>query len=158
MGDSDTRPISVEEALGLSRQFSQAAMAIGDYLYDERVWPNLPEVERSRLRSLQVTLFNLATDMVTEAGGVVLRNAAASIAQLGAATREASDAIRNIRQVGHALGIAGALIGLAAAIPSGSMAAILGAADGVRGAVDQAREALAAASPLQGTAAPTGRA
>lgn len=150
----ENRPISVEEALALSRQFSDAAMAIGTYLYDDEVWPNLPEVERSRLRSLQVTLFNLATDMVTEAGGVVLRNASGSLQRLSAATREATGAIRTIRQVGHAIGIAGALIGLAAAIPTGSMAAILGAADGVHGAVGNARDALAAGATAREAAAP----
>lgn len=153
----ENRPITVEEALGLSRQFSDAAMAIGAYLYDEAVWPNLPEVERSRLRSLQVTLFNLATDMVTEAGGVVLKNAAKSIERLGAATVQATETIRNIRSIGHAITIAGALIGLAAAIPTGNMAAILGAADGVRGAVGDAKEVLAAAVPLQEAAAPDKR-
>ena len=140
----ENRPITVEEALALSRQFCDAAMAIGTYLYDDKVWPNLPEVERSRLRALQVTLFNLATDMVTEAGGVVLKNAGKSIERLRAATAEATGALRTIGQIGHAITIAGALIGLAAAIPTGNMAAILGAADGVHGVVGNAKDALAA--------------
>lgn len=137
----ENRPITVEEALGLSRQFLDTAVAIGTWLFDDKVWPTLPEAERARLRSLQVTLFNLATDMVTEAGGVVLKNAAKTIAELHGATSQARDALGTITQIGHAITIAGTLIGLAAAIPTGNMAAILGAAHGVAEAAGDAREA-----------------
>lgn len=126
------RQLSVEEALTLSDGFRSAAVAIGDYLYDKQRWPNLPEQERTRLASLVVTLFNLASDLIIEAGMIVLKNAGKTLAELNGATALAHNAIGRISHIGAALTLTTALIGLAAAIPTGNMAAILGAALGVR--------------------------
>ena len=146
--------ISMGDALALSRQFRVAAVAIGDHLYDEKIWPALSETERARLGSLVLTLFSVAADMNTEAVGVVIRNASAKMDELNQVTGSALGVIAEIEQIGDLIALASALISLAAAIPTGSAGAILGAMDGLRDAVVEARQAPALAADEQATSDP----
>lgn len=121
--------LTAQHALELARGFREASTALGDYLYAPANWPSLPEAERDRLRSLEVTLLNVATDLVTQAVGKSLDDAQQSVDELLAATEQAREAIERIEDVknGIAIATATALIGLAAAISGGSAGAIFGA-------------------------------
>jgi hypothetical protein len=119
--------LTAQHALELARGFREASTALGDYLYAPANWPSLPEAERDRLRSLEVTLLNVATDLVTQAVGKSLDDAQQSVDELLAATKQAREAIERIKDVKHGIAIATALIGLAAAISGGSAGAIFGA-------------------------------
>lgn len=123
------KKITADEALELAAGFRATSVALGDYLY--RNWTMLDSKERDKLRSLEVTLLNLSTDLVTQAAGVILDDALASVAQLKAATQMAKSALAKIEQIKKAINIATALIGLAAAIPTGNIVSIVSALDGV---------------------------
>eukprot|EP01034_Spumella_vulgaris_P029455 gene29455-36514_t len=90
-------------------------------------WSSLPEAQRDTLRSLEVTLLNVATDLVTQAVGKVLDDAQQSVDDLLAVTSQARDVIGRIADVKQNIAIATALIGLAAAISAGGAGAIFGA-------------------------------
>ncbi|KQV82599.1 hypothetical protein ASD15_11460 [Massilia sp. Root351] len=122
-----TTTLTAQHALELARSFRETSTALGDYLYAPANWPSLPEGERDTLRSLEVTLLNVATDLVTQAVGKVLDEAQQSVDDLLAVTRQARDAIKRIDDVKAGIAIATALIGLAAAISAGSAGAIFGA-------------------------------
>lgn len=114
--------MNAQDALALAQSFREAAKALGDYLYDH--WNDIPPAARDRLRSMDVTLMNVATDLVTHAVGVVLDEGQTSLAQLAAASSTAAHALQHINDAKKAVGIATALIGLAAAIPAGDLGAI----------------------------------
>lgn len=122
-----TTTLTAQHALELARSFREASTALGDYLYAPGTWPSLPEAQRDTLRSLEVTLLNVATDLVTQAIGKVLDDAQQSVGDLLAITQQAKDAIGRIEDVKQNIAIATALIGLAAAISAGSAGAIFGA-------------------------------
>jgi len=124
--------LTAEDALTLARHFREASTALGDYLYAPATWPTLPEKERAALQSLEVTLLNVATDLITQAVGVIIVEAQQSLAELVAATGSATTAIKNIKDVRKVIGITTALIGLAAAIPTGNAGAIFSAFKNVR--------------------------
>lgn len=111
-----------QDALALAQSFREAAKALGDYLYDN--WNHIPPAARDRLRSMDVTLMNVATDLVTHAVGVVLDEGQTSLDQLTAASEQATQALQHIEDAKKAVSIATALIGLAAAIPAGDLGAI----------------------------------
>ena len=119
--------LTAQHALELARSFRETSTALGDYLYAPATWSSLPEAERDTLRSLEVTLLNVATDLVTQAVGKVLDDAQQSVDDLLAVTKQAKDAIKRIDDVKAGIAIATALIGLAAAISAGSAGAIFGA-------------------------------
>lgn len=123
------KKITADEALELAANFRAASIELGDYVYEN--WTTLAPKERDQLRSLEVTLLNLSTDLVTQAAGVILDDAQASVAQLGAATQKAKRALAKIQQIKKAINVATALIGLAAAIPTGNITSILSALNGV---------------------------
>jgi hypothetical protein len=132
--------LTAQHALELARGFREASTALGDYLYAPANWPSLPEAERDRLRSLEVTLLNVATDLVTQAVGKSLDDAQQSVDQLLAATRQAKEAIGRIADAKQGIAIATALIGLAAAISGGSAGAIFGAFKLVKDTMDSKPE------------------
>jgi hypothetical protein len=57
--------LAAKQALQLAGQFRLAAMAVGDRVFAE--WDAMPKKDRAQLQSLEVTLFNLATDLTTQA-------------------------------------------------------------------------------------------
>ena len=130
-----TTTLTAQHALELARSFREASTALGDYLYAPTNWPTLPEAERDSLRSLEVTLLNVATDLVTQAVGKVLDDAQQSVDDLLAVTRQAKEAVGRIEDVKKGIAIATALIGLAAAISAGGAGAISGAFKLVKGAL-----------------------
>ncbi len=117
--------LSAQDALDLATAFREAAKAVGDYLYGN--WNALPSADRSRLRSMDVTLMNVATDLVTHAVGIAIDEGQVSLAALAGAANEATDVLRNVDQVKKAITIATALIGLAAAIPTGNIKTVVAA-------------------------------
>ena len=122
-----TTTLTAQHALELARSFREASTALGDYLYAPATWSSLPEAQRDTLRSLEVTLLNVATDLVTQAVGKVLDDAQQSVDDLLAVTSQARDVIGRIADVKQNIAIATALIGLAAAISAGGAGAIFGA-------------------------------
>lgn len=130
-----TTTLTAQHALELARSFREASTALGDYLYAPANWPTLPEAERDSLRSLEVTLLNVATDLVTQAVGKVLDDAQQSVDDLLAVTGKAKEAVGRIEDVKQGIAIATALIGLAAAISAGGAGAISGAFKLVKGAL-----------------------
>jgi hypothetical protein len=117
--------ITAQQALDLAIAFREAAKSVGDYLYDQ--WNDLPKADRERLRSMDVTLMNVSTDLVIHAVGISLDEGQVSIDALTETTAEANGAIQKIDEVKKMIGVAAALIGLAAALPAGSMQSIASA-------------------------------
>jgi len=126
--------LTADDALKLSAQFRGASTALGDYLYAPENWPKIPEKERATLQSLEVTLLNVASDLVTRAVGVIIREAEESVADLIEATGHARDAIKTIDNVTRTITVVTAMIGLAAVIPTGNAGAIFGALNNLRSA------------------------
>ena len=117
--------ITAQQALDLAIAFREAAKSVGDYLYGQ--WNDLPKADRERLRSMDVTLMNVSTDLVTHAVGISLDEGQVSIDALTETTAEANGAIQKMDEVKKMIGVAAALIGLAAALPTGSMQSIASA-------------------------------
>lgn len=128
--------ITAEDALALAKKFREASTALGDFTYRPEVWARLSPPERERLISLELTLLNVSTDLITQAVATILDDAQQSVAELGAVTDKAKDAIKNINNVKQAIDIASALIGLATAISAGNPGAILASFVHVKKAVD----------------------
>ncbi|MBP6544485.1 MAG: hypothetical protein KA265_17980 [Piscinibacter sp.] len=131
--------MTADDALSLARKFREAALAAGNFLYDN--WAELDPRDRDTLRSLDITLQNVATDLVTQAVGITLDEAQTSIAKLAAATDKAKTALKKINDVKAAIGIVTALIGFAAAIPTGNIASIVSAVNAVKDATSPAKPA-----------------
>ena len=91
--------LSADDALKLSAQFRGASTALGDYLYAPDNWARIPEPDRATLQSLEVTLLNVASDLVTRAVGVIIEDAGQSVADLLEATGRARDAIKTIDNI-----------------------------------------------------------
>ena len=117
--------LSAQDALDLATAFRQAAKAVGDYLYGN--WNDLAAADRSRLRSMDVTLMNVATDLVTHAVGIAIDAGQVSLSDLSTAAKVATDTFQSIANAKKAIVIATALIGLAATIPTGNVATIAAA-------------------------------
>jgi hypothetical protein len=130
--------ITKDEARQLAAQFREASTLLGDYLYDN--WAQIAPPDRDVIRSLEVTLLNLATDLVTQAAGITLDNAQASLKDLEAATQVAKKALKKINQAKKAINVVTALIGLAAAIPTGNIVSIVSAIDAVKKAAQGASD------------------
>jgi hypothetical protein len=127
--------LSADDALKLSAQFRGASTALGDYLYAPDNWARIPEPDRATLQSLEVTLLNVASDLVTRAVGVIIEDAGQSVADLLEATGQARDAIKTIDNITRAITVVTAMIGLAAIIPTGSAGGIAGALKNLQSAV-----------------------
>jgi hypothetical protein len=124
------KKVSANEALELAKGFRDASTKLGDVLYEN--WASIAPKERDKLRSLEVTLLNLSTDLVTQAVGIVLDDAKAGLKELGAATTTAKKAIAKIENVKKVINVVTALIGLAAAIPTGNIGSIVSAVKNVQ--------------------------
>lgn len=125
--------ITPDEALDLASRYRDAAAGMSDYLNDN--WATIASKDRDELSRLKDELLNFSRDLVTTAAGVILDDAKASVAQLGAATQKANDALAEINEVKNAIAIATSLIGLAAAITTGNPASIFSAMKGALAAV-----------------------
>jgi len=117
--------LTAQDALDLAKAFREAAKGVGDYLYGN--WNALSAADRSRLRSMDVTLMNVATDLVTHAVGITIDTGQVSLSDLAGAAKVATDAFQKIADAKKSIVITTALIGLAAAIPTGNIATIVAA-------------------------------
>lgn len=124
MKQTGTR-LTADDALALAKLFRLAAIALGDYLYEN--WEAIPKKNRDILRSLEVSLLNHATDLVTRAVGIVLVKGQGDLKDLADATTEARKALETVGSAKKAIKIATTLTGLAAAIPTGNPESIYAA-------------------------------
>jgi hypothetical protein len=124
-----------EEALELASQFREASKAVGDYLYGN--WSGVPAGDRVTLQGLEITLLNLATDLVSQAVASFVAVGEDSIVELVAATKIATDAVSKVNSAKKVIRITTALIGLAASIPTGNWAGIKPAVDLLVGTVSK---------------------
>jgi hypothetical protein len=122
--------LTADDALALAKAFREASTALGDYLYAN--WAKISESNRNKLRSLEMTLLNLATDLATQAVGIALDEGQCNLKALTDATKEAKKALEKIESAKNAIKVATALIGLAAAIPTGNLESIYSAFNSVR--------------------------
>lgn len=132
--NATTTKLTAADALGLARVFREASTAIGDYLNEN--WANISPRDRDKLRSLEVTLLNLATDLVTQAVGIVLDQGQGNLKALSDAANSAKSALEKINSAKNAIKITTALIGLAAAIPTGNLNSIYSTFKAVKAAVE----------------------
>lgn len=133
-----SRKQAAEEALELAAQFRNASKAVGDYLYPN--WTIISPGDRITLQGLEITLLNLATDLVTQAVGFLVLAGQAAVVDLGAATKTATAAIARINSAKKVIKIATALIGLAASVPTGNWGGIKPAIDLLVATVKTAEE------------------
>ena len=129
--------LAAKQALQLARQFRLAAVAVGDRVLAE--WDAIPKKDRAQLQSLEVTLFNLATDLTTQAVGIALDDGKIALASLDSATESAREALQHIVDAKAMIGIVTALIGLAATIPTGNALGMITAVKNLDDAVDAAQ-------------------
>lgn len=132
--NATTTKLTATDALALARVFREASTALGDYLYAN--WAKISPPDRDKLRSLEVTLLNLATDLVTQAVGIVLDLGQGNLKALSDAANSAKSALEKINSAKNAIKITTALIGLAAAIPTGNLNSIYSAFKAVKDAVE----------------------
>lgn len=110
------------DALDQARRFREASRAVGDFVF--RNIETLKPAERDRLLGLELTLLNLAMDLVTQAVDAALAAGQNDLRELNAATEKATKAIKRIESAKKAIEITTAFIALAAAIPGGDWSAI----------------------------------
>lgn len=135
MATGTSTKLKAADALALAKAFREASTTLGDYLYEK--WAEMSPSDRDKLRSLEVTLLNVATDLVTQAVGIVLDEGQGNLEALTDATSTAKKALANIDSAKKAIKIATALIGLAAAIPTGNLGSIYSAFKSVKDTVTQ---------------------
>ena len=114
--------LTADDALQLSRDFRELAVALGDYRFGN--WRKLTPKQRRDLEDREWTLLNAASDLTTEAVGLILDEAMGGLQQLRESTGEAKKAIRTLKRVAKGIKIAAAAVGLAGAIAAKDPGAI----------------------------------
>lgn len=106
--------INAEQAFELSKRFRLLAVAIGDYRFAN--WSTLKPAERQKLEDQEWSLLNAASDLRTEAVGLLLDETEIGIKGLGDATDKAKSALKTLATVKTAVAIAASAIALASAV------------------------------------------
>lgn len=114
-----------DEARDLAQSFQEASALLGEYRFSK--WKTLSKSQRATIEGMEWTLLNYSSDLVTQAVGISLDDAQASVADLERATSKAKNAIKTISNVRKAIKIAGALVTLGAAVATADAGAIASA-------------------------------
>ena len=106
------------QALALAKQYREASSALRKYRIanDDK----LTQPMKDRLKLVEASLRDAATDMTTAAVDIIIDDSKTSLADLGAVTADATAVLENIKGIKRVLSVATALLGLAAAIPTGN--------------------------------------
>ncbi len=106
------------QALALAKQYREASSALRKYRIanDEK----LSQPMKDRLKLVEASLRDAATDMTTAAVDIIIDDSKTSLVDLGAVTADATAVLENIKGIKRVLSVATALLGLAAAIPTGN--------------------------------------
>ncbi len=106
------------QALALAKQYREASSALRKYRIanDEK----LSQPMKDRLKLVEASLRDAATDMTTAAVDIIIDDSKTSLTDVGAVTADATAVLENIKGIKRVLSVATALLGLAAAIPTGN--------------------------------------
>ena len=134
-----------QQALALAKGFRAASGAVGDALYQH--WDALPAQERASLQTLEIALLNIASDLSTQAVGLILDDSRASLVALNAVTADARAVLARLDDVAQLFTIATGLVALASAIPAGHVDDIVLSLEKLRTSLAQASAAEPAPLP-----------
>ena len=115
--------ITADQARALSKDFHDAALALGKYRSDN--WNTLKQKEHEQIDAEQWSLLNASSDMTTKAVGLSLDEADASFEDIQGATAKGLKALKKVNEIKRALSIAGSLLQLAGAVVAGSPVAVI---------------------------------
>ena len=106
--------ITTLQARELARRFRELAVELGNYRFAH--WDRLLPAERAELESMEWSLLTYASDLITQAVGLVLERAHPSVNRLREVTGEARKAVEGLRDVKRAIRVASLAMQLAASL------------------------------------------
>jgi len=115
--------ITSDQALAIATAFLEASKEVG--LYRLTHFLELPEAARQQLQDQQWDLSNYASELITRAVGIILRDMQADLAAIAIATHDATRVVRTIGHIKETISAAAALVELGAAIAERNPAAIV---------------------------------
>ncbi|MDQ3187190.1 MAG: hypothetical protein M3Q16_12205 [Pseudomonadota bacterium] len=114
--------LTPNDAFELGNQFRDAAIALGDWRFENRA--SLSRSQWNELDDREITLLNTASSLYTSSIGLVLADSGAALARLQSSVENANSAVKHIAKFKQALDLASALILFAGAVTSGNAAGI----------------------------------
>jgi hypothetical protein len=116
-------PLSAADADSLAQSFRDMAQTMSDFLHAQ--WANLDPNDRQQVHDNIFDLLLRSDDLEALAGILDLDSAATSVAQLTAATQQASQFLEKVADLKKAVGLVAAGLGLATAIVAKDPKAIM---------------------------------
>ena len=105
--------ISADQARDLGNSFQEISEQLNTY--KTKNWSSLTSEERQKLKDLAASVSNYSDSLITDAVGITLDAAKASLANIQQATTDAKKVIETINNIKKVITIAGAVIKLGAA-------------------------------------------
>lgn len=130
--------MTTDDAKELAKSFREISVSLGNYKFGN--WSNLTEKDRSSIENMEWTLLNYSSDFITQAVGLLLDDATASLTNIQQATAKAKQAIAKIKTVKKVIVISTSVIELAAAIVTKNPVAIATALGNVAKTVKESNE------------------
>jgi hypothetical protein len=106
--------LTANQARDLAQSFRNVSVSLGEYRFAN--WDLLTKTQRDTIEDAEWTLLNYSSDFVTQAVGLTLDDAKASLKNIQDATAKAKQAVETIKTIKKVVVIAGAVIKLGAAI------------------------------------------
>lgn len=106
--------LTANQARDLAQSFRDVSVALGEYRFAN--WDSLTKAQRDSIEDAEWTLLNYSSDFITQAVGITLDDANASLSNIQDVTAKAKKAMETINTIKKIVVIAGAVIQLGAAI------------------------------------------
>jgi len=119
--------LTANQARDLAQVFREISVALGEYRFAN--WDSLTKTQRDIIEDTEWTLLNYSSDFVTQAVGLTLDDATASLKNIQEATKKAKQAVETITTIKKIVVIAGAVVKLGAAIATENPSAIASATE-----------------------------
>lgn len=117
--------LTIDDAKNLAISFRDVSVSLGKYRFDN--WSILSEKQRTSIENMEWTLLNYSSDFITQAVGLILDDATASLKKIQQATAKAKQVIAKIKTIKKVIDVSTSVIGLAAAIVTKNPVAIASA-------------------------------
>jgi len=121
--------LTAKQAKNLAKLFTSFAATV--QAYRDKNYTTMSPEEEMKFGELICELTTLSNELITTAVGMLLDDAANSLAQIQDAIKEADQAIGKLKEIQHTLSVITAVVGLAATITTGNFTGILPAIQNV---------------------------
>ncbi len=106
--------LTANQARDLAQAFRSVSVSLGEFRFAN--WDSLTKTQRDTIEDAEWTLLNYSSDFVTQAVGLTLDDAKASLKNIQDATAQAKKTVETIKNIKKVAVIAGIVIKLGAAI------------------------------------------